>query len=561
LQNLYFVDDDGLPIILNWTLLTQVGYILEFLPILDLYAWLNIFENSTEDRDDTSTQTFLPQTAFSTKYYINSDGTAQSLYDILNNFLIDFRCCLRQTNGVWQIMRWGDIRIFSDSTMPGTLYNNSGESEIFFPETISILSATPFPLPGQRYPINENQLSRILRPYQFAKETFNYQQPPLIPQANLQIQAGAVPFSTTTIGDFRYDDYTLATYIPLWIQRNGDNSYLEVKTDISVTPENEVERYIVTPADTTNHKGVQFPPIPVSKNDTFDFSLQFRTDTDSGDDLFFRCRFLIVYPGGTVQALDGNTFPGTLFWTISFPVADWDTGGTIYVEVPNGDDSSQYTLWSLSSFLDADHKLPPFPGDGILLIQVDGCNASTGSQQTTFWNEIVLNVNTFINTNTIITAQFHNNSQDEAIRQNLQYDVTMDDSPKNTITGTLFTNALTDFQADIGNVYFTKTSAWHRQGVTESRRLGDLNTFNDLFIQRKTRTIVEGDFHGLHDVNLMSLINLPDKFPGKKFIFGTARFDYYECIWTATLYELFEDGEVDGDLDNTYLFNYIYDNG
>jgi hypothetical protein len=217
---------------------------------------------------------------------------------------------------------------------------------------------------------------------------------------------------------------------------------------------------------------------------------------------------------------------------------------------------------AVSDYVAPGDLLPSIPADGILLIQVAGTNGDvTINTQGTFWKDMNLTMYEFITSSLQGIGQTHNNSQDESIRNNLQYEIVLDDSPRNTINGTLFTNAVTTFAASIGGVYFTRTASWHRQGVSESRRLGDLNTFNDLFIQRKTRTIVEGDFHGLHDVNLMSLINLPDKFPGKKFIFGTARFDYYECIWTATLYELFEDGEVDGDLDNTYLFNYIYDNG
>ena len=130
----------------------------------------------------------------------------------------------------------------------------------------------------------------------------------------------------------------------------------------------------------------------------------------------------------------------------------------------------------------------------------------------------------------------------------------------------MFTTATTNFDytdintgatTDIGNIFFTRTYSWHRQGVTEARRLGDLNTYNDLFIQRILRTIVQGDFYGLSGIHLLRLINLT-WLSNKKFIFGQASIDYMNCIWNASLYELFDTGEVDGDLTNTYTFNYLY---
>lgn len=573
LQTQYFIDTGTFnlnqPLIRNWTLSELIlGYILPSVGLNILVrVWLNIFENSTDDRTVHDYLTMLPETAFSTKYFINDDGTTQTLYDALNNILIDLRCVLTQADGVWQIMRWGDIRIFSDGTMPGTVYGSGGADF----EAITFDAALDIGRGIEHLPINENQDGRILRPYQFSKETFNYKQPVFIAQYNLQIAKGATPFATNTTGGFIYDDYSIADYFDAWIQTHGDTSYLEV-VSTDTTPPTETDRYIITPGATDEQRGIQLNSIPVTKGDSFDFSLQYRTDTDTDDTLRFWVRFILILSDATFYALAQFPEVGSsvnVHWTGPFSTDSWDANLGIYKENtnPSNIDTTQWQNWSISEFVETGGQLPLIPADGVMLMEVRGTNGSNSSnRQTTWWKSMVLTMNQYINQSTQIIGQFHNNSQDALIKNNLQYDIDFDDSPRNTILGTLFTNALSNFdytdvttggQTQIGNVYFTKTALWHREGITEARRLGDLNTYNDLFMQRKIRTIIEGDFFGLSGVYLMRLINFTWLSP-KKFIFGTASFDYMSCIWHATFYEIFETGEVDGDLDNTYLFNYIY---
>lgn len=558
LQNEYLLDSDGTPLYRHWLLSELFAFLFSKIGVsLDVYAYLNIFENSTLDRDDFNYLTFLPQTAIDTKYYINDDNTTQSLYDILNSILKDFRACLFQASGHWNIVRWSDLRLFADGAIPGTKYNAgfSTYEEVFYPNQISIGKGLPV------HPINENQLSLILRPYQYSKETFNYQQPAFINQYSLQIPAGATPFNTSTVGDLRYDDYAISTYFTFWKHIDGDTSYLQVVTN--TTTETEVERYIVTPGSHTQ-LGLQFNAIPVSMNDTFDFSLSFRTPTDISDNYTFRIRFLLITADGNYWLL--TIFPAggssiNVHWNFIGSDSGWDDFPGDPKTTLGSTDTSQYTPWLLSSFVESGGKLPLIPGDGMLLIDIEGNNDTNLSQPatTTFWKDINLIFTQYINQSQQIIGQFHNNSQTPLIKNNEQFDVLHDDSPRNTITGTLFTDESTSFGAGIGGVYFTKTSLWHRQGVSETRKLGDLNTNGDLFIQRITREIIEGDFYGLTNVWLGAIIQFPS-IPLKKFIIGIGSFDYMNCIWNAVIYELFDAAEVDGDLTATYLFNYIYNN-
>jgi hypothetical protein len=532
---------------------------------LPVNAYLNIFENNTNDRSVTNTNDLLQQTALYTDNFLNSDGTYKDCYAILSDILTTFRATLFQANGVWNIIRQAEYRYFT--SVPGTGYN-------FDLTTLSAISLSPnVPIgPTQAIiPINENQRGKILRPYQYVKKTFNYNQPEfLIKNSDLQLPPGATPYATSTVGSQRFDDYALATYFPFWVQTHGDTSYLEVVTDTS--SDNEIERYIVTPANTT-FKGVEFNPIPVTAGDFFDFSLSFRTQTDISDNYHFRVRFILVTPDNFYYNL--TTTPGggstiNVHWTGPFAVAGWDSFSGDSAEVLGSSDTSQYSTWSLSSFVETGGKLPVIPVDGVLLIEVRGNNDTNVSEPhvTTFWKDIVIAFTNEINQSTKIIGQYHKNSQTSLTKNQDDNEINYDDSPRNTISGTFLRTPLVTFDAGIGDLYFFKTAVWHRGVLTETKRLGEINTFEELFIQRKARTIVNGDFFGLRyfandQWNFISLLNIVqfDFYPGKNFIFGIMSVDYMAAeITGAVLYELYDTGEVDANLSNTYLFNYLYSN-
>ncbi len=577
LQTQYLLGDDGKPLNQQMTLLLLLARTVPLIGlVLEGKVWLNVFENSTDDRSDHDYLTLLPETAIPTSYFINSDGTGMSVYDILNEVLLALRCMFTQADGFWQIIRWGDVRLFADGTMPGTLYDSvwTSASAITFDGAIQV---GPYSQGYAVHPINENQLQSILRPYKFSTETFNYEQPNYIIQANLQMEVGATPYATNTVGSLRYDDYDLATYFPNWIHRDGDTSYLEVVTDTSVTPENEVDRYIVVPSSDHDCKGIQFNPVSISAGDIVEFSAQVKTlNTGGGSGLIFWVRMHMIGDDGnfyTLARTGNDTFPTVSFidWFGPYNTNVWDTV-QIVSTIPVIQRYKPYTSlddWLTIELYQGNSNIPirPAPVNGMLLVQMMGTNWTDTSTVDTCFKSVAFGINNFINTTTKIIGQTHENSQTPEIRNNEQFSISLDDTPRNTIKGALFTDALTNFDAtdintgettDIGNIYFTRTQAWHRQGVTEARRLGDLNTYNDLFIQRILRTIVSGDFFGLNAIHLLTLINI-SWLTDKNFIFGAATFNYMTCIWSASLYELFDTGEIDGDLDNTYLFTYLYD--
>lgn len=539
--------------------------------LLSTRAYLNVFENAAQDRQDVSTADFLQQTIVYTNNLQNSDGTYKNCYDILSEILNTFRAGLCQCLGAWCIVRQGEFRLFIDAAVPGTLYDSdmAVDSAITLDPEITIGRGLDI------FPINENQIKRVLRPFQFVKKTFNFSQPAsLITQADLSLPVGATPYATSTVSGIRYDKYALATYFTHWLQRNGDTSYLEVATDVATN--NEVERYIVTPCPSPDlFRGVQFNNIPISKDDVVDFRLQMRTFTDAGSNFRFSVRILLVTPNGTyykmlAKAGDPSPEPRNVLWLGTFPVAGWDTGtADVSITVVASTNSSEYTEWSLSSFLPAGAQLPLAPEDGVLLIQVQGNNSLSGAEPhiDTLWKSITLTLQNAVNDANNVTGQVHTQTQPTLAKNNSDTDLQFDDSPRNSINGTLFRTPLVDFQADINEIYFFRTNQWHRAAIDEAWRLNQIQTFDELFIQRILRTIVEGDFKGLRYytgsewkyLSMQNIIKI-NFLQTLNFIFGIVEFNYMTAEFNATLYECFDDGEVDADLDNTYDFRYLYQN-
>lgn len=563
LQGVYLLSDQDDPnslIYEQWKFTEMFAFIFAFIGTeLSIAAYLNIFENTKDDRGDDDTADFLQQTVSNTNYYTQQSGTTKNLYEILNSILIDFKSVLFQAEGRWNIVRWPELRLFDDGTMPGTLY----DSDFTSPEAITFPGKVAIGRGLNMHPVNENQESGIVRPIKFSKETFNYEQPPFIIQADLKLPVDATPYDTDTDGDLRYDKYSLATYFPFWTQLDGDDSYLVVVTD--TTTDTEVERYIYQPQVRTDYRFVQFNPIPVTKGDVLDFSLNFRTPGLVPDNFFFYMKFILVMADGDYYSLSNLSTPGlvNLFWAGPGTVpGSGDFGSLLGRLVTVSDEEEQeYIPWNLSDQKVANQLPVPFPADGMLLILVGGTNDINTVQGETdvIWKDIEISITQYINESTTITGHKHTNSQEGDIRSNLQVEPAHDDTPRNTITGTLLTSDITNFAGGIGNVYFNRTGLWHRAGLSEAKRLGELNTLGDLFNQKRARTMIEGDFYATAGISILNVVGFPF-YPGKVFIFGVAEFDYMNCIFNATFYELFEEGEEDADLDNEYLFNYIYNN-
>jgi hypothetical protein len=526
---------------------------------LPLRIYDNLFETTTTDRGDADTNDPLLETVLFTGMFQNSDGTYNDCYAILEDILKGFNACLFQADGCWNIARIPEYRLFTDGAIPGTQYNFNGTTT-----DITAVTLNPFVVidrGGDVEPVNEDQLKSIERPLKYVKNTFNYNHPAFIPRANLQMEEGATPYDTSTVGDIRFDKYSLADYFPEWTQRQDDISYLQ--TEFSISENREIDRYIVTPGiDSDSLYGVQFPAIPVTKNDKLNFTLRLKMLSSSSETLRFFVKFILMRPDGGWYNLfsNGVSLDGAIFWTGSpNPSTTWDTGAGNWLELSSSADKTiwtDYDLFTLDGITNTTDVYIPFPEDGMLMIQVLATAPSAAAHVTTVWKDINFTIDQFINNSTQIIGQTHKDSGNVLAKAIEENDIDIDDSPRNTIAGTLFTDALTNFDytdittgadTNIGDVYFTRTALWHRGPIVESKRLGNIITQERILLRSKSRLQIEGTFENIRiDTAFISLLSFFQFgwIPTKYFIPASFSLDYMADTFNARFVEIYNTADV-----------------
>lgn len=525
-------------------------------------VWANVYENTTDDRSDLDTAEPFSETIIFFSTFKNSDGTWQNCYDILSTILSTFNACIFQAVGEWHIIRISEYKLF-DGAIPGTYR---------FGFTSDAVTLSPFVLIGRTSndasPVAEDQIKQMQRSMKYVQSTFNYEQPELIIQNDLSLPPGAVPYDTNTVDGIRTDFYDIATYFPYWVSRNGDASHLRVLTDTNVDPEQEIDRYIHKPADFDIKNGLQFNPISVSQNDKIDFSFQFNNQHADG---YYFVRYILITDDGNVYSLDmeAPSVGTNVSWTGPFTTSDWYSE-PVGVRIEKEGVANEWFNYTLSQF--NDNKPFIIPADGMLLIEMDGNSSDVdggfGTYQTDF-KDMNLTITSFVNESTQIIGHTHKDELSNLSKLVQENELQIDDSPRNSIAGTLFTDALTNFdytdtdtseETDIGDVYFTRTHAWHRGEVSEALRLGNITTEERLFLQYTSRLIIEGTFRNVrYDtdkfISPLSLFNF-DFYMSKYFIAASMEIDYMQCVFKTRLIEIYQDEDS---MNDTYTFNYIYD--
>lgn len=539
---------------------------------LPLRLYGNIFENTTDDRQDDIEADPYAETTLHSGMFQNTSSEWEDCYSILEKILTGLNACIVQANGYWNVLRAPEYWLFDDGQMLGTeyIYNGSGTDV----NAITLEPLVTIDRTGANvYPIEEDQNKSILRPYRHVLDTFEYNQPVLIIQQDLQIPADATPFDTDTVDGIRTDKYDLATYFPDWKQRSLDASYLVIETDTNVTPEQEKERFIVTPlVDTggTDISGVQFNPIVVSQNDRINFSLNWKTyplDTDSQAP--FWIRFLLVTDTDIYNLVqdpteevppDGDPDNKRLYWEIIPDNTLWDSDSEgvlmfIVQSVAEVTDLTQYQFWQLTDRTIG--VVPPIPVDGMLLIEVLGNNNKVFDGHDYGWKDINLTIQNFINESIQIVGQTHKDTGTSTIKAISENDVSIDDSPRSTIAGTLFTDALSDFnytdsvsgeQTDLGNIYFTRTVNWHRSDIVEALRLGNIIAQERLQLRHTSRLPIEGSFRNIrYDtdkfISLLSMFQF-GFYDDKRYLPAGMEIDYMNNSFRANLIEIFNEQDI-----------------
>lgn len=528
------------------TLLTLIKTCLK---ATNLSLITNIFCNFTETTIN-SNQSFLGQILIDPQTFLKDATNYQDCYTVLTSILQRFNCTLFQSNGVWNIVHWDELR-YSGYAIPGFSYDSDfnliGELKLNG-ESIIFGGFNKFQTGPNEDTVPENGLLRkVARPYQFDKETFNYKQPAqLLRNYNLQ-QVGAL-LRTYTTGSGDNLQIIKEYSAPWWYNQifYSEPTAIFFIRVIFDAINNELERYlvVVNEAGTVAGSAMSYK-IEATAGDGFKFSFQTRTSNSQTGGVALQTHIILydgVHPFNSYVGGEQTGVP---------TLGDWG-GNTSNGWALHLDDSENSNVWHN---VEVDALENRIPYDGLLYFYLD--NNTSGANTENHYKDINLEYIISINQSTKIIGQSHTSSQTGVIKQNEDIEIFVDDSPRNSIAGTLFTN-------EMNGVLQQRTSRWRLNNGLDSRRLGDLVTFETLFWRRKARTILDGTFYGVvsantggNHISMLGVFNCTI-FPGLTFIPGTMEIDYKNNKFTGTLWEICYDGEADTDLSAKYIFNYLY---
>jgi hypothetical protein len=130
----------------------------------------------------------------------------------------------------------------------------------------------------------------------------------------------------------------------------------------------------------------------------------------------------------------------------------------------------------------------------------------------------------------------------------------IDDTNRNTISGTLFTQFFS-------GLLQKRCEFWSKVGNNDTKKLGQITTLDNLQHKSITRLKLEGDFDDIKiGVQNISIINsfIYSLYPTKYFVFGNLEFDYRNnVINNLTGWEVFDSTEID--VNDIYSYTYLFD--
>lgn len=422
---------------------------------LDCDVYANIIETTT------STDRFLEETFENGNDYSTGNNQWKTCYNVLTIILERFNATLFQAEGVWNIVRWDELRYY-DNEVTGFRY----DSEMVYSSDIIQQDIFTTGFEQGTYPVTGITKS-ILGAYKYDKETFNYKQ-----QINLLCNRNWTELGDKineyVVGGETWKEYIMSDWFNYDISP-GPYPERFIRIVYDTTTGTEITRYgVVRGATWDSQHSAQSCDIEINAGDIIKLSFSFKTyDSYPGPgNVYFAAR---VKDGVDIYQIDTATTNG-----------EWLTTGSIRHTWTSGENLNTWQNVQVTS--------KPCPISGLFNFFL--AETVTVPANETWYKNITFEIQYNINETTTIIGQTHTNTQNQNPKANEDVEIFIDDSPRNSIQGTLFLSTFTGLLQD-------RTTTWMRPTVTEARRLGDITTFEQLFWRRTARTKLEGQMYGL----------------------------------------------------------------
>jgi hypothetical protein len=499
---------------------------------IPLDIFLNVFEDSMPDRATDPTACAFAQTVINTNVFLSSDKW-DSCWDVIIDILDRFNCKLSQSDGRWIIYRIPELFLYP-AGVPGTRYDLTTGT------ATAVTLSTPQTW-GYQQDVHmsvNNPVSRVWRSWQFAKETFNFNQPTNVPE-NKNLRKLGPLISESITGDIKKSDYQLSG----WTGLGGVGAFIRVETNI--VNHTEIDRYIHLPYPPLYNdlKYVASTQVLINSGDKFSWSFDFRSG--GGDTNFDVLCYL-----GVKLFLSPSLFKTlTRNGTFEFDVPDNEWAVFSY---DGSKDVGEWTNVSSDLFAFFTGGQILVPDDGYLEFRLYQLNPNHPTTIPAEYKGFELTVYSYIEGANTVIGQTHTSTRSTgASKKRNELTIKIDDSPKFSITGAMFTTTLTY------GTYRTLTKAWHQYGFAPTGlRLGEIITRNLMAVRKYSRMIFDGTFRGVNGVDFATLVQFPE-IPGKVFVFGISTISYGSNTFTVTLWEVYASTDSPDPL-TPYFFAYLY---
>jgi hypothetical protein len=467
-----------------------------------------------------------------------------SCYDVLEIIMKRFNMSCFQSLNAWWVVRYPDL--FLDYQEGETVVDYYSYSAVTFEYLDKFSINKSFVIDTGAY-VETGLLKSIIRPYRRTLETFNYVQPEDL-LCNSQFTDLGPLRQVTTGGGFTNKEYDL----PCWYDYDGGSPYPDRFIRVIFEGEREVDRYVVvTGSNFDDSRSVQSEDIELNAGDIIDYTFQFRTDVSE--------------PGSVNTTFAIRIKDGT---STKYLQTDGSWGNSIgfVFNTPSGKNTNEWQTVTIKS--------DGLPFNAIMNIYLAEATASPSDQ--TWYKDLRLTLSWFVAGQGQINGHTHTASQSKTLNNVNDVDISIDNSGRSSIAGTLFLTTQTGLFQD-------KCTTWkfgfgYNTGVPSNvyANLGQVITSTYMFQRYIPRTKFNGNLLYIRNQNgvMSNLAVFSNEFNGalihNKMLLGSIAIDYKNDSAEFTMWEVFNRTiplpadnftEFESYLYNIlYQFNYLYEN-
>lgn len=472
------------------------------------------------------------------------NGEWMDCYTILEQINSRFNISLFQAHGTWVAVRWDELYRYTTDA-GATLQYHTYSNNFVHTATSTQHDAWIF---RDGSDMEVGVLKSVNRANQFVKETFNYDETILLYNENLQ-ELGAL-INQYEIGTTTYYEYEL----PYWVWYSGNtinptNRFIRVSYDIDNVEQERVIVITEPAAQTYPYLALQSNDIFVSAGDKFTFDFDFRTKNAISGFASFMAG-ITLSDGINNYYLDKNGI-----WQTFVAYADLPQ-----YNIGSGDNSSEWHTFKIASYT--------MPIEGKLNVYLFTPTYYAPTYNEIYFKNLQFNIITFLAGWGNIIGHTHTDSQSQQIKNNIDKEIYIDQSPRRTISGSLFLDTYTGF-------LINRTNGWKYPSASyQYNTLGQGTTQEALFTTYKMRSKYEGKllYINQEDLMLTPLAVFKDNiFNGFRFVPGKMTIDYKNAQADLSLVELLDSDDFEpGGAGITfaftvfansklYEFNYLYE--